>query len=289
MAALWMIVASALFATMGVFAKLGAAHFTAAELVFWRSALGLAGMLALARLRRWPIRTPHAKLHVSRAASGVLSLGLYFWCISRLPLATAVTLNYTSPIFLALLTAWRRHERPGPVLVGAVGVAFAGIVLLLEPTLERDQWVDGLLGLASGMLAALAYHNVKSLGAVGEPPWRVVLYFTLFSTLAAMVWIAVTGIVHLPDLRTGAVLLGLAATATIAQNAMTRAYHGGATLVVGALSFVTVIFSTLYGLVLWGEALPPHAWWGVALIVAGGIASLRAERARLAALAPTSA
>jgi drug/metabolite transporter (DMT)-like permease len=281
-----MLVASALFATMGVFAKLGAQHFTAAELVFWRSALGLAGMWLLARVRGWPTRTPHVRRHFDRAASGVLSLGLYFWCISRLPLATAVTLNYTSPIFLALLAAWHRHERPSPVLMTAVGAGFAGLVLLLEPTLHADQWLDGLLGLASGALAALAYWNVKALGAAGEPPWRVVLYFTAFSTVAAALWMAVTGVFHPPDAQTAWLLAGLALTATVAQNAMTRAYHGGATLVVGALSFVTVIFSTLLGLALWGEALPPHAWWGIAFIIVGGIASLRAERQRLAALAP---
>lgn len=277
MGSLWMLVAGLAFAGMGVFAKLGAAHFSSAELVFYRSVVGCLTIGLLAQARRWPIATPHWRLHLGRGVAGVVSLGLYFHCLTKLPLATAVTLNYTSPLFLAVLTTLLLHERFHASLVAALALSFAGVVLLLEPTLRDDQVFDGLLGLASGALAAVAYLNVKQLGATGEPGWRVVFYFTLLSTIVAGTWVLVAGPspVTMDNIH---LLLGLGAAATVGQFTMTRAYHAGQTLVVGALSYSTVVFSTLLAAVLWHEAPPAVGWIGIALIIAGGVASLRAGR-----------
>ena len=272
--ALWMLLAGVLFAAMGVFAKLGAQWFGAADLVFWRSAIGLLVLALLARLKGWPLATPYWRLHLLRGLSGVVSLGLYFWCIARLPLATAVTLNYTSPLFLALFSALLLRERLRADRLRALCLAFAGVVLLLEPTVREDQWRDALLGLASGVLAAAAYLNVKRLGATGEPGWRVVFWFTAVSAAASGAWAAVSGFTP-PTAANAWVLLGVGATATVAQLAMTRAYLTGNTLVVGAFAYSTVVFSTLFGMALWGERLAPVALAGMALIIAGGVLVLR--------------
>ena len=277
MGALWMLLAGAMFATMGVFAKAGAVHFSSAELVFYRSLVGMISMGALARWRGWSLGTSHWHLHLTRGTAGVISLGLYFYCIGHLPLATAVTLNYTSPLFLAVITAVLLRERFGRLLVLSLGIAFAGVILLLEPTLREDQLRFGLMGLGSGVLAAFAYANVKRLGATGEPSWRVVFYFTTLSTVAGGLWMLVAG--ASPVTRDNVwMLAGLGATATVGQFAMTRAYLTGNTLVVGTLSYSTVIFSTVFGLVLWGEDLSTTAWLGIALIVAGGMISVPAAR-----------
>jgi drug/metabolite transporter (DMT)-like permease len=278
MGSLWMIVAGLAFAAMGVFAKLGAEHFGSVELVFYRSIVGVLTLGLLARARRWPVATPHWRLHIGRGLSGVISLALYFHCIGRLPLATAVTLNYTSPLFLALLTTVLLHERLRGPLAGALVLAFAGVVLLLEPALREDQMFDGLLGLASGALAAVAYLNVKQLGATGEPSWRVVFYFTLLSTTLAGLWMLAAGTRPVTSDNVW-ILFGLGATATVGQFTMTKAYHSGHALVVGALSYSTVVFSAVLALALWHEAPPAVGWVGIALIVAGGVLSLRASRA----------
>lgn len=277
MGALWMLVAGAMFATMGVFAKLAAPEFSSAELVFYRSLFGMVSLGTLALGRGWPLATAHWRLHVMRGTAGVVSLGLYFYCIGHLPLATAVTLNYTSPLFLAIITAVMLHERFGRALLASLVVAFVGVVLLLEPTLREDQLRFGLMGLASGLLAAFAYANVKRLGATGEPSWRVVFYFTALSTAAGGLWMLVAGASPV-TLGNAWMLAGLGLTATVGQFAMTRAYLTGNTLVVGTLSYSTVIFSTVFGLVLWGETLAAAAWLGIALIVAGGVLSVPAGR-----------
>ncbi len=270
----WMIVAGFLFGCMGVFVKLGAQYFSSAELVFYRSLFGLAVIFLIIRAQGFSLATAHVKMHFWRGLSGFVALMLFFYAISALPLATAVTLNYTSPLFLALFTVLVLKEPPRFLLILAVAVGFAGVVLLLRPTLHADQITAGLMGLMSGFLAGIAYLNVKQLGAMGEPEWRVVFYFTLFSTLGGAIWMLFHPF-HPVTPGGFLVLLGLGTTATLAQLAMTRAYRTGKTLVVGSLAYSTVIFASLWGVVLWQEILPASSWLAIALIVLSGVISLR--------------
>ncbi len=271
----WMIVAGILFSVMGVFVKLGAQYFSSAELVFYRSLFGLLVIYLIIKAQGLPLATPNWKMHLWRGLSGFFALMLFFYAISALPLATAITLNYTSPLFLALFTVAILKEKPGWLLLLATVVGFAGVVLLLRPTLHADQVAAGLMGLASGFLAGIAYLNVKQLGALGEPEWRVVFYFTLVSTLGGAIWMAFHTF-HAVTLRGFLILAGMGTTATLAQLAMTRAYRTGKTLVVGSLAYSTVIFASLWGVLLWQEILPLGSWLAIGLIVLSGVISLRA-------------
>lgn len=274
MGALWMLVAGLLFGCMGIFVKLGAAYFSNIELVFYRSFFGLLMVYAIIRQQRGSLSTPHLSGHLWRGLSGSIALLLFFYCITVLPLASAVTLNYTSPLFLTIFTVLILKERFHAPLVLAIVLGFIGIVLLLHPTLERDQLIPGILGLISGFLAGIAMLNVRQLGMLGEPEWRVVFYFSLIASLLSGA-LMLFDTIHPISASGLLILLGLASSATLAQLAMTRAYRTGKTLVAGSLSFSTVVFASLFGILLWGEDLPPSGWVGMALIIAAGVLSLK--------------
>ena len=271
---LWMLVAGLLFGLMGVFVKLGAAHFSHIELVFYRSFFGLLLVYLIMRSQRISIATQYARNHLWRGISGSVALALFFYCITVLPLATAVTLNYTAPLFLTLLTMLVFKDKFHLPLTLAIALGFAGVLLLLQPTLQRDQLLPGLLGLISGFLAGVAYLNVKQLGIVGEPDTRTVFYFSLIATIGSALWM-LFDTVHAITLQGFAILLGLGGSATLAQLAMTRAFRTGNTLVVSSLAYSTIIFASLFGIVLWNELLPLSSWLGMAFIIAGGVVSLR--------------
>jgi len=279
MQSLWMIAASALFASMGVCVKLGASLFSAAELVFYRGVIALVLLWGFVLVRRLPLATPHWRAHLWRGLTGSVSLVLYFHAISALPLATAVTLNYTSPLFLALILAFWAGERVRGTLYIALALGLAGVVLLLRPSFAADQWLGGLAALASGAGAGMAYFHVRQLGRLGEPEWRTVFYFSLTSALIGLPWLLASQTVHAVSGNGAWLVLGVGGFGALAQLAMTRAYKRGSTLVSASLAYSTVIFASLFGMLLWDEVLPLSSWLAIGLIVASGLLASTQSRA----------
>lgn len=267
---------------MGAFVKAGAARFSTSELVFYRSAFGFLMITAIVYWQGKPLKTPLLAMQMRRAVVGFTALLLFFFAIAHLPLATAITLNYTSPMFLALLSPWllnsdqslSRKQRWG--LNFCVVGGFVGICLLLQPTIHHDQWLAGGVGLLSGMGAALAYVHVKQLGMQGEPDWRTVFYFTLVCTVASGGWMLID---HVTPLRWQdlPLLCGLGLSATLSQLALTRAYRTGNTLTVASLAYSTIVFATLLGIVFWKETLTLLEIAGILLIIAFGVLSTRSR------------
>lgn len=272
---LWMLLAALGFAVMGALVKVNAHKFNSAELVFYRSAFGLVFIYAYIFAKKLPLKTPVLTKQMSRALVGLASLALFFYAIAHLPLATAITLNYTSALFLAIFMPFLLHEKPKPVLYGTVLLGFIGVILLLKPVLNQRDMLAGILGLLSGIGAALAYIHVKQLGKLNEPDWRTVFYFTFVSTIASGLWLLLQTFT-MPALTDMPSLLGLGASATIAQLAMTRAYRTGNTLIVASLAYTTVIFATLFGVIFWQETLSLSEYFAIGIIILSGIISINA-------------
>lgn len=267
-----MLVAAFGFAVMGALVKVGAAKFSSAELVFYRSIFGLMAIYAYMFAKKLPLATPVIGKQMSRALVGFASLVLFFYAIAHLPLATAITLNYTSALFLALLMPFMLHEKPKPILYATILLGFLGVILLLKPSFAKQDLMAGAVGLASGFGAAFAYVHVKQLGNLGEPDWRTVFYFTLISTIASGVWMLLQAYTAISwqDMPT---LLGLGVSATIAQLAMTRAYRTGKTLIVASLAYTTVIFACLFGVLFWHESLSLSEYIAIGMIILSGVIS----------------
>ena len=278
---LWMLVAALGFAIMGTLVKIGSQKFSSADLVFYRSLFGLLAIYLYIFLRKLPLATPVMGKQMSRALVGFTSLVLFFYAISKLALATAITLNYTSPLFLAIfmplfLKDEFLNKKPKKILYIAIVIGFIGMVFLLKPSLESKNWLAGTLGLLSGVGASLAYIHVKQLGNANEPDWRTVFYFTLVSTIASGGWMLSQyfTVVTWQDMP---LLLGLGVSATIAQLAMTRAYRTGNTLTVASLAYLTVVLASLFGWWIWHEQLSLQEWLAIGLIVLSGIISIHSS------------
>ena len=275
-----MILASLFFATMGVFVKLGSQFFTTAELVFWRGLLGMFFMAGLCRWQRVDLRSPVPLMHLWRSVIGVASLSAWFYAIGQLPLATAMTLNYMSGIWVAVILiggtlAMGRIQdaaRQGPMVL-TVMASFAGVIMVLRPTIEQNQLFAGVIGLLSGIGAAMAYMQVAALGRMGEPESRTVFYFSVGTAVTGLVCsLLLTG--FSPWTWPQALwLLPIGLLAAGGQLCMTLAYSKGAALVVANLQYSGIIFSALYGALLFGDQIPLIGWVGMGLVIASGIAA----------------
>ncbi|MGQ0443520.1 MAG: DMT family transporter [Methylophilaceae bacterium] len=278
---LWMLVAALGFAMMGALVKVGATKFSSAELVFYRSAFGLIAIYVFIFARKLPLRTPVLRKQMLRALVGFASLVMFFYAIAHLPLATAITLNYTSPLFLAVFLPFMLHEKPKKILYLSVILGFFGVVLLLKPSFANEDALAGSIGLLSGMGAGLAYIHVKQLANLNEPDWRTVFYFTLLSTVGGGVWMLLHQIATL-DWQDLPLLISLGVSATIAQLALTRAYRTGKTLSVASLAYVTVVIASIFGIIFWDEQLSISEWLAIGLIILSGIISVKVSASNTA-------
>ncbi|WP_432730575.1 DMT family transporter [Variovorax sp. W6] len=294
MQALWMVLGAFLFATMSVVVKIASAWFNSGEMVLGRGLIGIVFLWLLARNRGVPLATKYPGMHAWRSTIGVVSLGAWFYAIAHMPLATAVTLNYMSSVWVAAflvggaLLAWvpvpgrdGRVERPP--LQGALAMTvlagFVGVVLMLKPSVNGNEGFAGLLGLLSGLTAAFAYMQVVALSRIGEPELRTVFYFAVGSAVAGAIATAFTGFSggNAWTWQHALWLLPIGLLAALGQLCMTRAYATAktqaGTLVVANLQYSGIVFAAFYGVVLFDDRIDAAGWAGMALIIASGIAA----------------
>ena len=221
MSAPWLIVgATFLFATMGVCVKLASAEYPTGELVFYR---GLIGMVLIWRSRAGSggtLATRVPAMHFWRSLSAWSRSCLWFYALGNLPLATAMTLNYMSSVWMALFLVGgavaARHRRASTAaLIATVLVGFAGVALILRPTIEEQQLWHGLMGLLSGVIAATAYLQVTALGRAGEPEYRIVFYFSVGGVAAGALTLLWTGGCTRHSWRGAGLLLAVGVLATV--------------------------------------------------------------------------
>ena len=281
MPALWMLFASFMFAAMGAAVKLASHDFSTSEIVMYRGLVGTSMLYLMVRQRGLSLSSAFPREHLWRSVIGVTSLWLWFYAIGKLPLATAVTLNYMAPIWIAAwmfaIGWWRSTGSTEWPLVLAIGMSFVGVTLVLRPAVEMNQWLGGLLGVASSIISAVAYLQVRRLGQMGEPEFRVVFYFMLTTALAGVFGSVLENGVHAPfhalTWHSVGLVLAIGVSGLMAQMAMTRAYRLGSVLVVANLQYSGIIFSSLWGMFLWGDNFDWHVWLGMGVILVSGIAA----------------
>jgi S-adenosylmethionine uptake transporter len=278
MQALWMLLASLFFATMGVCIKFASEHFNSFEIVCYRGMVGVVFLIGMTRVRGVSLRTRVPMMHVWRSVVGVTALTSWFYAIAAVPLATAVTLNYMSSVWIAafllggaLLVQGRNApiKQQGPLFL-AVLAGFGGVAMMLRPTLNEDQFVGAFVGLLSGIFSAFAYLQVAALSRAGEPESRTVFYFSIGAVLAGALGMVFVGASawHWPSALW---LLPIGLLAVLGQLCMTRAYASGATLVVANLQYSGIVFAGIYSLTIFGDQLPLIGWLGMGLIIVSGI------------------
>lgn len=269
-----MLLASAMFAIMGSFVKLGTEHGASLpQVVLFRGLPSVILLLIWARAGRQSIIPVSWKLHLWRNLSGVTSMWLGFFAIAHLPLATATSLNYTAPLFIACwMLGWGGAQRD-PVRIVAVALGFLGVIAVLRPSINEDQWLAALLGMTAGAMSAIAMMQIRQLGRVGEPEWRTVLFFSVAVCVSSLAGLLFEGWGH-ADWTGYLSLLGVGVTGLFGQLAMTRAFGLGSALLTAALQYSTIIFAALLGMGFWGEQLDALAWAGMGLIIFAGLLSI---------------
>ena len=267
-----MLLAGIFFAMMNVSVKF-VPHIPAIEIVWFRSVFSLVFTLILLRQKRIAVFGNHKGSLVIRGIVGSISLILFFYTLQRIPLASAVTMQYLSPIFTTILGVFILKEKVKPVQFLYFAMAFAG-VLIIQGVDTRVDPLSAAMGIVSGLAAGVAYNMIRKL-KTSEHPLVIVFYFPLVALPVASVimifdWVMPTGWDWL-------ILLWIGFCTQSAQYFMTVAYQTGNLSRVSSISYMAVLYALIFGFILFGETFPFASYIGMGLVLLGILLNLRVK------------
>jgi len=266
--AAFVITGELMFASMGVGIRFVADELPNETVVFFRNLIGLcliAPWLFRGGAGCFKTTVPH--LHLLRGIAGVSAMYCFFYAIANIPLADAMLLKLTSPLFIPLVALFWLRESVTPRVWLAIGVGFAGVLVILRPGFAAVSPI-ALIALLGGMFAAVAKVTVRRLSH-SEPPLRIVFFFALTAALVSsvpLIWAWKT-----PSASAFAWLIGIGLFATMGQLCLTKGLFLAPATRMGPFGYFAVVFGAAYGWLLWDEVL---MWWtvaGTALIATAGM------------------
>jgi drug/metabolite transporter (DMT)-like permease len=248
------------------------------EIVLVRSVL----TLLLSGIPLWlagrPMLGNRRPLLALRGAVGFVGLFAFYFAIGRVPLADATVVQYTNPVFAALLAVPLLGERVRGAEIAAMAVSLAGVVLVARPTFLFGGGGPDPIAVGVGLIGAVgsagAYVLVRRLRAT-EDPAVIVFWFALVSVVLAAPFAAVELVA--PTLREWGILLGVGVSTHLGQMWLTQGLHleraGRAT----AVAYLQVVFAIAWGALFFGE-IPTLATLGGAALVVGSAVAIAWKR-----------
>jgi S-adenosylmethionine uptake transporter len=291
---LYVVAGVALFSVQDVIIKGISGSYPVHQIVFVRSLLAAVVIVLIARLEGpWSrLRTQRPGLHLLRAVIAFLTYILYYLSLATLPLADAVTLHYSAPLFVTALSLPLLGERVGPSEWLAVCIGFAGVVVAMRPGATA---IDpaAILPVLAALTYAIGSIITRSLGSTDSGS-SMALYSTIFMAAAGGAMGAVLGQGRLaggehaslqfllrpwtvpswPDLG----LMGLCGlVSAVGYMCLAQAYRVAPVRVVAPFEYAAVPLAAIWGFLLWGDVPRTHVVLGMLIILGSSIYVLRRQ------------
>lgn len=266
--ALLVVSAELMFASMGVAIRMVSQEMPNAGIVFFRNLIGMSILLPLILRTGWSgFRTKVPQLHLLRGLAGLAAMYCFFYAIARIPLAEAMLLKLSAPLFIPVVAfLWLGEQIPWRVR-WAIALGLAGVVLILRPELGAISSI-GLIALLGGFFAAIAKVTVRRLSRT-EPTTRIVFYFALTGTLVSA--LPLLRFWQTPSPQAMGWLLAVGFLATLGQLLLTRGFSLAPAARMGTFGFFSVLFGALYGWLFWDELISGSTAIGATLVVLAGV------------------
>lgn len=270
--ALLMIASALTFALMGAAVKIASRTLGNAEIVFFRSLLGLVALAPwIVPLGLRGLRTSRPGEHLIRGVAGVSTMACFFYAIAHMRLPDAVLLNYSLPLFMPFVEAAWLGERVPRRLFWPIAVGFFGIVLILKPGSGVFQPV-ALVGVLAALFASVAQVGIRQLTRT-EPLVVIIFYFGLVSTLLSAVPAALSW--RTPRGHEWWALIAIGALGSVGQILLTAAYASAPAARVGPFIYSSVVFAGLLEWALWKSVPDALSIVGMIVVAMAGVLALR--------------
>ena len=282
-AALWMLGAVASFSAMVVAGREIQLEMNTFELMLYRSVIGwltVAAILARGRTGFAQVRTAHAGLHVKRNLFHFAGQNLWFYALATIPLAQLTALEFTNPIWVALLAPVLLSEKLSRPRIAAAALGFLGVLIVARP---------GSAPLGPGQAAALlaatgfAMNTIYTKQIMRFDSVLCVLFWMTLAQSCFSLALALPGGIPLPSAGLVPWILVVGLTGLTAHYALTSALSWAPASVVAPMEFIRLPVLATLGMLVYGEPFDPVVFLGAGAIVLGNLVNLRGERARTAA------
>ncbi|MCK8519996.1 DMT family transporter [Aquimarina sp. D1M17] len=265
----FMLLSAVCFTVMNLFVKY-LAHFGGGQLVLFRAFGSLFFTMSYLLWHKIPILGNQKTLLISRGLVGVTSMGLFFMSVNYLPIGSAVSLRYLSPIFATILAVVFLKEYVKPIQWLFFAMAFGG-VLMIKGFDSNINTFGFLLILGSAVFSGLVYVLINKIGTKDHPV-VIVNYFMWISLF-------VGGILSLFNWKTPqgiewVLLLSLGVFGYFGQLFMTKAFQSQATNKIVSLKYVEVLFTMVAGVFWFSDSYPIFSILGTLLVIAGLILNI---------------
>lgn len=264
-AAGFMLASTLCFGVMAIAIRLASHTLSTVEIAFFRNFFGLMTVLPLVmRMDPAALRTKQLPRYFVRCVIGIFSMLCGFWAIGHLPLAQAISLSYSSPVFVTILAAAMLGETVRGRRWAAVAAGFIGVLVIVRPF--SHEFTGGtLIALLAAVLSAVVAIQIKQLARV-DAANTIVLYTYLFWVPISLIpalfaWEWPQGIVWLWVI--GAGLFG-----TGGQVLWTHALKLGEVSALTPISFIQLPLVALVGWLWFNESVDVYTWIGAGIILA---------------------
>ncbi|MDA0219926.1 MAG: DMT family transporter [Proteobacteria bacterium] len=259
-----------------VIAKTVTAHLTPFAYIFLRSMFAFLPVLAALTIARcWGrLRTRHPWAQAARGLSMAVAYNCYLQALQAMPIADVTALFFIAPFLVAPLSHFFLGERVPLSRWGAIAVAFAGVLVIVQPGTEAFR-PEGLWCIAGALAAAVTALLARRLGGT-EPAAVTSFYTTLAFLLAGAIPVLFLPGHALDPTGSELMLAGLAGLiAGTAHFLIILAYRRGEASLVAPFEYTALIVAIAFGYLFFGDIPGPPVWLGMALIVAAGIVLAR--------------
>ena len=271
-AGLWMIGTMTSFVIMSVAGRELAGDISTFQILFWRSLIGLAIVAVLLSHSGWrQIRSANLRIHGMRNVVHFLAQYCWFFALAHITLAEVASLEFTTPIWTAVLATLFLKESLRPRRLAAIGIGFIGVLLIVRPGFTEVQ-LGTLAGLGAGFGYAVALTSVRFL-ALRDTPLCILFYmmamqlvFGILPALNDWVWPAAAD-------WPWVVLVGI--TGLTAHYCITRAMKLAEAAAVTTMGFFRLPLVALIGYLVYGEVVEVWLFIGSALICGGIYLNIR--------------
>ncbi|MBK7568339.1 MAG: DMT family transporter [Bacteroidetes bacterium] len=264
-----MISSTFLFALMNVMVKM-LEGIPSHEIVLFRSVITLLITLYLMRRKNIaPLGKSHRLIMVGRGVAGSIALLIFFYTIKHLPLATAVTVAYLSPIFTIIFSSVLLREHVNWKQWMFFAISFTGIVFINGIELNEDTSIV-LLGVLGASCSGLAYNALRKTAGFVDP--LVVVFYLPLITIPVITPFCVQHWVT-PHGWEWILLLGVGIVTQFAQLNMTKAYQMEKAGAIANWAYLGVVFALIFGYLIFEEHYDMAAIFGMLIVVAGIIAN----------------